>query len=109
MKFFAVILSIYFLGLNFVPCDDIAVSESQDTISVSLEINQDQQGDQHGTSDDCPPFCACHCCHIHMVNLNTSTFEVFEPQTPFLTPLFGESTGREIAFSLFQPPRIKFS
>ncbi|MGI0107017.1 DUF6660 family protein [Salinimicrobium sp. WS361] len=106
MKFFAIILSFYFLGLNFIPCDDIAASESQDTTVVSLEVDQDQQGDQHGTSDDCPPFCQCHCCHVHVVRFETSSFEVFEQKTPFLTPLFGESAGKEIAFSHFQPPRI---
>ncbi|MDT0691327.1 MULTISPECIES: DUF6660 family protein [Flavobacteriaceae] len=106
MKFFAVILSVYFLGLNFIPCDDTAVSENQDTVSVSMEIYQDQPGDQQGTSDDCPPFCQCHCCHIHLVRSTPSAFEIFEPKIPFLTPLFGERVGKEIAFSHFQPPRV---
>lgn len=106
VKFLAVILSVYFLGINFIPCDDTAPIESQDTIAVILEFDQDQHGEQNGTADDCPPFCQCHCCHVHVVQLNTNTFEVFEPKNLFLTPLFGESAGKDIAKFHFQPPRV---
>lgn len=106
MKIFAVILSIYFLGLNFIPCDDTAVSENQDTIAVSMDLDQEQQEYQHSGADDCPPFCQCHCCHVHVVKFNPSTFVVFESKIPFLAPLFEESAGKEITNSHFQPPRI---
>ena len=106
MKIFAIILSIYFLGLNFIPCDDTAVSENQDNIAVGMNLDLDQQEEHNSGADSCPPFCECHCCHVHVVKFTPSIFEIFEPEISFLAPAFGESAGKEIAFSHFQPPRI---
>lgn len=105
VKIFALILSLYFLGLNFIPCDDTVVSDNQDPISVSLDLDHDQE-EQHSNSDDCPPFCQCHCCHVHVVQFSTNTFEILEIQISTLIIQKGENLGEEIPDFHFQPPRV---
>ena len=75
MKFLAVILSVYFLALNLVPCDDAPVSQQE-----TAEYEQLQQIEQHApaAADDCTPFCQCHCCHVHVVNMDVQKFEAID-------------------------------
>ncbi|MFN4764532.1 DUF6660 family protein [Gillisia sp. Q332] len=107
MNIIALILSFYFLGLNFIPCDDTVESNDQDTISVNLTFNQDNQDQQHDDkSDGCPPFCQCHCCHVHVVNFHPGNFEVLDLEIPNLIVQKAENPGIEILDSHFQPPRL---
>ena len=107
MKFFAVILSFYFLGLNFVPCDDTVESDCEETVTVNIVLDQDQhESEQDNGADECPPFCQCHCCHVHVVQLNSYACEVLEPQISTLIIQKGENFGEEIPDFHFQPPRV---
>jgi hypothetical protein len=94
---------VYFLGLNFVPCEDDPVSQ-QDT----AEYEQLQQGEQHSPAeaDDCTPFCQCHCCHIHVLNFGSDTSTIFEPAISTLIIQKGERLGEEIPRFHFQPPQF---
>ncbi|WP_081209206.1 DUF6660 family protein [Salegentibacter sediminis] len=104
MKFLTIILSFYFLGLNFLPCDDAVVYEDQENVSVVLDSNQDHR--ESDGQDVCPPFCICHCCHVHVVQFSTAKFEVIEPAVSTLIVQKGERLGEEIPNTHFQPPRI---
>lgn len=103
MKFLAVILSVYFLGLNFLPCED-------GLISLGDEHQQEQveHTDKHApdAGDDCSPFCQCHCCHVHVVTSNNSSFEPVAPVISTLIIQKIQDLGTEVHNTHFQPPRV---
>lgn len=92
------ILSVYLLGLNFMPCSDmIPVTPDDQITQVNADANHDHQ-------DDCSPFCQCHCCHVHVVEIN--------PNPLAATPEINKSlffhlndAGWELPKSFLQPPR----
>jgi len=102
VKIIAVILSMYFLALNLVPCSDDGISHSAD---VEFQVDLDHDQDGHN-GDLCSPFCQCHCCHVHTINFGIVDF------VPISIPISQESfgnlsnTGQEITYSLLQPPRV---
>ncbi len=90
------------MGLNFIPCDDVVESVDKENISVNVEIDHDSQED----ADNCPPFCECHCCHVHVVNFDVPGFKAIEASISTLIIQKGENSGKEIPNFHFQPPRI---
>jgi len=102
MNFFALILALYFLGLNLVPCEDSG--EFSGTDSHVQEISPDLEFSS-SDADDCSPFCQCHCCHVHITNFNVIPFVVIEPLISTLIIQKGEISGQEISKFHFQPPR----
>ncbi len=104
MKFLVVILSVYFLALNLLPCQDEPVAED----TARPELVQ-QQGDGHDheqcDSDLCSPFCGCHCCHSHTIDLAWVAFP-FQPTISQENFTHFDSFGKDFPHSLFQPPRI---
>ena len=102
MKFLAVILSVYFLALNFAPCEDDASVCDNDTTEISQHSDSDHD---HGTSDDCSPFCQCHCCHVHVVQFNPIeiSFNVLDISTKQF--LHFDSLGQDVNETILQPPR----
>lgn len=88
------------------PCDDAVASNEEEKISVSVELDQDQHEKEKGGADDCPPFCQCHCCHVHVVQFYPSGFEVLESQISTLIIQKGDNFEEEIPDSHFQPPRV---
>jgi hypothetical protein len=103
MNFWAIILSVYFLGLNFVPCEDaVQLSDS------NSQFQQLKQEVDHSpiNFDDCSPFCQCHCCHVHVTIFNGTSYEAIEPVISTLIIQKGEISGLEIPNFHFQPPRI---
>ena len=104
MKFLAIIFSVYFLALNFIPCDDAMVYNDQDNVSVVFDGDQDHQ--ESNGEDECPPFCQCHCCHVHVVQFSSTIFEALEPSISTIIVQNRERLGKEIPNSHFQPPRV---
>lgn len=86
------------------PCDDAVVYDGQEEFSVLLDADQDHQ--ESDGQDECPPFCHCHCCHVHVVQFSSTTFEVLEPSISTLIVQNGERLGEEIPNTHFQPPRV---
>lgn len=100
MKLLACILTIYLLGLNFVSCNDLIPQKSETQITqVSADQNHDHQ-------DDCSPFCQCHCCHVHVIEINATAFST--NQSELYKPLFfhRDNSGFELPKSFLQPPRV---
>ncbi|MFS4416022.1 DUF6660 family protein [Maribacter sp. 2307ULW6-5] len=103
MRFLAIILSLYFLALNVMPCgDDGEISDSVTTeFQVDLDHNQD-----HGDCELCSPFCQCHCCHSHTLVFGLDIFEPIEPTVVQESFSHFESVSEDPVFTLFQPPKI---
>ncbi|MAO18990.1 hypothetical protein CSC80_03915 [Maribacter sp. 6B07] len=101
MKFFAIILSIYFLALNFVPCSDASsVDEGTQVVSV-----MDFDGEHGQDCELCSPFCQCQCCHSHTIDFRLAIFEPIEPIVSLENFIHFDSLGKDISLSLLQPPR----
>ncbi|MDT7827528.1 DUF6660 family protein [Pricia sp. S334] len=104
MKMLGLILSIYFLALNVLPCQDEPVTED----STQTELVQDQGvGHDHSpcTSDLCSPFCGCHCCHTHSTKFELVGYDPYQPAFPQADFAHFDSAGNDFPHSLFQPPR----
>lgn len=102
MKYFALILSFYFLGLNFVPCEDAGELSGKDPLVQ--EINQDLKNTPNDT-DDCSPFCQCHCCHVHVTKLDFTSSKTIEAISTLIIQK-GKNSGQEIPNFHFQPPKV---
>ncbi|NER11836.1 hypothetical protein GWK08_00130 [Leptobacterium flavescens] len=105
MKILAVILSFYFLGLNFMPCSDALENEKDATEFVS-QTDADHDHDHDGDSEElCSPFCQCHCCHAHVTS-DLKTYDIFNPLIPNVIISKFDNGGKEFLPSFFQPPRL---
>jgi len=101
VKILAIILSTYFLALNFAPCDDTGnlVSEQQYEIT---------QGSDNGDceSELCSPFCQCHCCHVHATDFKIADSNLNDPNpTSKIFSHFIESE-KDFFNSILQPPQV---
>jgi hypothetical protein len=101
VKFFAIILSFYFLALQVVPCnDDVTVVDDSQTISAV-----DFDGDHDQDCELCSPFCHCHCCHAHAI----SAFDFFAEMEHQLVDgkIISKELGifQEVSLRILQPPQ----
>jgi hypothetical protein len=103
MKILVAILSIYILGLNFMPCNDSVADLNEQT---SVHITTDQHDSHEHSADLCSPFCQCHCCHIHVVDFEVAQFEAISPEINSQNFLHFNNFGEEILNRILHPPRI---
>ncbi|HEA23073.1 MAG TPA: hypothetical protein ENH87_19445 [Pricia antarctica] len=102
MKTIAVILSLYFLALNFIPCNDGDMLSNESNIESIIATGGNHD---HGATDLCSPFCNCHCCHVHTIESSIVAFE------PIITMNFKksfshfDSLGKDNSRYFLQPPR----
>ncbi len=98
----AVLLSLFFLVLNFIPCNDGELLGNDSGIESigAMGANHD-----YGAADLCSPFCNCHCCHIHTIESNILSFEPLVLMNFEETFVHFDSLGKDISHSLLQPPR----
>lgn len=106
MKFLAFILSIYIFALNLALCEDNVALDNIVNTEILQAIGDDHQNQD---SDLCSPFCQCHCCHVHILDFGIASFNPF--QDTILKENFShfDSLGKDIHYSLLQPPKIQFS
>ncbi len=104
MKIITAILAIYIFGLNFMPCND-NVADLEEQSGIHLTSSEDGHQDHEHSSDLCSPFCQCHCCHIHVIDVQLSEFKMITPEISTATFLLFENTGKEIQNRILQPPR----
>ncbi|MDT0687419.1 DUF6660 family protein [Autumnicola psychrophila] len=105
MRIAALILSFYFLGLNFLSCADEAELSSSDA-EFSTEKLAESENPKEPSEDLCPPFCHCHCCHVHVVNLQSTEFVIVDFQISTLISTKLEASEKDFSSSLLQPPRV---
>jgi len=107
MKFLTIILAVYFLGLNFVPCGDISFEDSKDCIEISQTADSPTDADhEHDSEDECSPFCQCHCCHVHTIDIGSATVALIEPGIFKEDFAHNDSFGKDVFIALFEPPRV---
>ncbi|MGB5818706.1 MAG: DUF6660 family protein [Saonia sp.] len=102
VKIFAVILSIYFLALNIIPCNDSGHSKD-DTRVVSVI---DYDGENGQDCELCSPFCQCHCCHSHTVVFNLVGFEPLDVLVSQENYVHLDGSYYSYLGSRFQPPQV---
>lgn len=78
--------------------------DSESSEIVFHDINTDHSHDQ--PVDLCPPFCSCHCCHVHTVKFETTEFEPLITGISSKVFLHFDSLGKEIPHAILQPPRV---
>lgn len=100
MKILVYILTIYLLGLNFLPCNDTIPLE-KDTEITQVHADQGQQ-----YQDWCSPFCQCHCCHAHVIEMGSTSFEVSSPVISKQQFFYFDDKGWDIYKSFLQPPQV---
>jgi hypothetical protein len=59
MKYFVLLLSLYFAVLAFLPCQDRDDTTAEKVYTV---IQNNHSSDNQKHQDNCPPFCSCYCC-----------------------------------------------
>lgn len=101
MKVLTIILSLYILTLNFIPCEDSTVQDPTDT----AELVQSSV-DDHGHIDMCSPFCQCHCCHINATYYKIAEVKLPTQEISANLILHFNSLGKDISRSFLQPPRL---
>ena len=107
MKIIAVILSFYVLGLNFLACNDnsYVVNSATEITEINFqELDIDHSHDQSGVL--CPPFCSCHCCHVHTIDFSPPEFKPLISNISFEIFNHFDGLGKEIPRSILQPPRV---
>ncbi len=103
MKYIAFIISIYFLTLNFLPCED--ASEQSDDSQTEIVQNMDIDHD-HNDADLCSPFCQCHCCHIHVLNFDLDAYSIHTPLISTRIFIHPDAIAKDIMQSILQPPQL---
>jgi len=105
VKFFAFLLSLFFLVLTVVPCSDTAELLG-DNVCMVQDIHLEQGQDTH--ADLCTPFCVCNCCGMSM---SVSQIKKLLPEKNLLllkTDITESMYDYSILFSagIWQPPKI---
>ena len=108
MKIIAFILSIYVFGLNFLACNDSDSSQliydSEITIVSGQNLDLDHTHNQE--ADLCPPFCSCHCCHVHTIDFGSSSFKPLIADIPSKTFAHFDCSVEEPILSFLDPPKV---
>ncbi|MFC6859601.1 MULTISPECIES: DUF6660 family protein [Flavobacteriaceae] len=103
MKLLTFIFALYVLTLNAFPCSDTDAFCDNSQTEVMATYNLDHN---HSASELCPPFCTCHCCHVHTVEFASVNFKPINTEISSKVFLHFESLGEEPISSLLDPPRV---
>lgn len=103
VKIFVIILSVYFLGLSFIPCEDAVIENN--SLEEQLAHYQDQDTDNHHT-DLCSPFCSCQCCHVNVAEIGVYPYKIITPQISKIVNTRLVTSKQEVNYSILQPPRV---
>ncbi|NKI27028.1 hypothetical protein HCG49_10685 [Arenibacter sp. 6A1] len=99
-----IILSFYFLALNFMPCAD-EVQVAKDSVVENI-MAVDHSQEHNGIADLCSPFCLCNCCHVNSVDFGITSFEPISAVIPSKIYIHFDSLGEEVIHSILQPPKV---
>ncbi|WP_231919720.1 DUF6660 family protein [Salegentibacter salegens] len=104
----AFILSLYVMGLNFLACNDSDSSQvnSDSEITMVNVQNLDIDHSHDKVADLCPPFCSCHCCHVHTVDFGSSNFRPLITEIPSKAFVHFDSSVEEPILSFFDSPKV---
>jgi hypothetical protein len=105
VKFFAFFLSLFFMVLTMVPCNDAAKGLSE-KVCQNQDLHLEQSQDQH--ADLCSPFCVCNCCGM---TLSVSQINTLLPEhnEVVIKDVLPERKYRHkiiLRAGIWQPPKI---
>lgn len=107
MRFFAGLLSLYFILLAFVPCmDEVAHDHEAPVETTVVTLAMDGCSNHtHDEGDFCSPLCFCHCCHTHISLAQLNTVMAHQSATPaqHIDPIY--TRGIQLVVGVFHPPQ----
>jgi hypothetical protein len=99
MKLFSAIMSIYLLGLMFVPCADGHTENKDDNTKIETLSSQENH------IDTCSPFCFCECCQTISQQATYNYFSYFASLIGTVVP-YVQASEYSVPISFWQPPKI---
>lgn len=105
VKLLTFIFGLYILTLNALPCTDVNADVVSDTSQTEF-VSASNLDHNHSASDLCPPFCTCHCCHVHTVDFGSVNFKPINTEISSKIFIHFDSIGEEPIYSLLDPPRV---
>lgn len=102
MRILAAILSLYILGLSLVPCADAGISPTSDV----QHISQSHHDNHSNHLDLCSPFCVCHCCGTHVVEIDYAFLPSVSPRDTKVYENYFDRLTSGLPASILQPPQV---
>jgi hypothetical protein len=107
MKHFWTLFSLFLVTLAVLPCGDTV--ECKNTAKIEVSQNNDHEKHNHET-EQCPPFCTCACCGVHIYKFQTASIS-FKEELDFyvqkkLPNFYSFIYNKQIALKIWQPPQI---
>lgn len=107
MKWFNIILSVFFLLLSCMPCADM---EADSSAPAKTEFASNHDEHSHDKEKDmCSPFCICNCCGSQMVNYSQSVtidFPILSKSIKTQLPTYHSISTSNFYGSIWQPPQL---
>jgi hypothetical protein len=103
MKFFAFIISFYFLALSCFPCGD--GQECDTKAEQKISATADHQEHQHQT-ENCTPFCICACCAASVFCQPVESVKTHKLELQAAKFQYEISLISTDLHSIWQPPKI---
>ena len=107
MKWTHFLMAIYLMAVSFYPCTD---SDAADAVASAVEETHSHEGHSHNEErHTCPPFCACNCCSVQVLNyVSVLTFDFPIPfQTiPLKESFYVSNLSDAYSGSVWQPPQL---
>lgn len=86
------------------PCNDIEVKEDSSGVAT---VTVDTSAHDHSVVGDlCSPFCQCHCCHVHTIDLGIASFKPLQPVIFKENFAHIDSHSKDFNPTFLQPPRV---
>lgn len=107
MKWTHFLMAIYLMAVSFYPCTDADLVDAANN-RVELTHNHNDHSDTE-THHICPPFCACNCCSVQVLNYSSNfTFEFPIPfyHIPLKESFYVSNLSDTYSGSIWQPPQI---
>jgi len=103
MKYFTLVIGLYFAFLALMPCQD---KEDVSASEVYTSIQKDQSAHNQKEQDSCPPFCSCYCCSTFRYIASKVSVTVFSKTVMRLYPDVVVFSVQDQSIKIWQPPRI---
>lgn len=100
MKLISFVLSVYFLVLNFSPCED------NEVVSDDIVTEIMQHPDDDLEIDLCSPFCHCECCHIYTTYFDQMDITSYSSDISTRVFLYVNGLEKDFNSSILQPPQV---
>ncbi len=106
MKHFWLLFSLFLVTLSVLPCSDGV--ECEDITKV--EVSQSNHETHNHESEQCPPFCTCACCGVHIYKFQTAALSFKEDLDFYIQKkelgFYSFHYNKKIASDIWQPPKI---